>query len=242
MFLSNLIIGQSVAEEEGLCTFQTSSIINEKTFSSDGKTHLQSDKVEISENNISRFTGNVVIQQNNIRIEAGQAEYTKTTEQIDAKDKISFISPNIQVKSEAGHFDLKTDQATLQNSQYQSLTSRARGKASNIEISTPNVTELTDATYTTCDPDNSDWLLSASNIKLDNNTQQGHAKHVVVRFKDVPFFYFPYLRFPLGEKRLSGFLFPYIGHSNEHGDEIKIPYYWKIHPQFHPERRIPPVR
>lgn len=231
MFLSNLIISQSAAEEEGLCTFQPSSIINAKTFSFDGKTHLQSDNVEINEKNISRFTGNVVIQQKDKRIEAEHAEYRKKTEQIDAKDKIRFVSPNIQVKSEVAHFNLKTDQALLQQSQYQSLTSRARGKASKVEISTPNVTELSDATYTTCDPENADWLLSANNIKLDNNTQQGHAKHVVVRFKNVPFFYFPYLRFPIGEKRLSGFLFPHIGRSDDHGNEIKTPYYWNIHPQ-----------
>ena len=230
MFLSNLIMSQSAAEE-ALCTFQSTSIINEKTFSLDGKTHLQSDSVEINEKNISRFTGNVVIQQKDKRIEAEHAEYTKITEQIDAKDKIRFVSPNIQVKSEVAHFNLKTDQALLQQSQYQSLTTRARGKASSIEISTPNITELTDATYTTCDPENTDWLLSANSIKLDNNTQQGHAKHVVVRFKNVPFFYFPYLRFPLGEKRLSGFLFPYLGGSDVHGDEIKIPYYWNINPQ-----------
>lgn len=231
MFLSNLIISQSAAEEEALCAFQPSSIINAKIFSPDGKTHLQSDSVEINEKDISRFNGNVVIQQKDKRIETELAEYTKTTEQIDAKGKIRFVTPNIQVKSEVAHFNLKTDQALLQQSQYQSLTSRARGKASSIEISTPNITELSNATYTTCDPENSDWLLSANSIKLDNNTQQGHAKHVVVRFKDVPFFYFPYLRFPLGEKRLSGFLFPYIGSSNEDGNEIKIPYYWNIHPQ-----------
>ena len=231
ILLSNLIISQSTAEEDGLCTFHPSSIINAKTFSSDGKTHLQSDSVEINQKNISRFTGNVVIQQKDKRIEAEHAEYTKITEQIDAKDKIRFVSPNIQVKSEVAHFNLKTDQALLQQSQYQSLTSRARGKASSIEISTPNVIELRDATYTTCDPENADWLLSANSIKLDNNTQQGHAKHVVVRFKHVPFFYFPYLRFPLGESRLSGFLFPHVGRSDEHGNEIKIPYYWNIHPQ-----------
>ena len=230
IFLSNLFISQSAAEE-GLCTFQPSSIINAKTFSTDGKTHLQSDNVEINEENISRFSGNVVIQQKDKRIEAEHAEYKKTTEQIDAKDKIRFISPNIQIKSEVAHFDLKTDQALLQQSEYQSLNSRARGKASSIEISTPNVTELSNATYTTCDPENADWLLNANNIKLDNNTQQGHAKHVVVRFKDVPFFYFPYLRFPLGEKRLSGFLFPDVGISDKHGEEIKTPYYWNIHPQ-----------
>ena len=68
ILLSNLIMSQSAAKEDGLCTFQPSSIINAKTFSSDVKTHLQSDNVEIHEKNISHFSGNVVIQQKDKRI------------------------------------------------------------------------------------------------------------------------------------------------------------------------------
>ena len=232
LLLAPLFSNQLVAEENSLCTFQTSSIINSETFSPDGKTHLQSDSVKFNEKNVSQFNGNVVIQQKDIRIETEHAEYTKSTEQINAKGKVLFVTPDIQVKSETAHFDLKSDSAILQTTEYQSLNSRARGSASTVEISTPNITELTNATYTTCDPGNTDWLLSADSIRLDNNTHQGHASHVVVRFKDVPFFYFPYLRFPIGEERLSGFLFPYFGSSDDHGSEIKVPYYWNIHPQF----------
>ncbi|MDH5369985.1 MAG: LPS assembly protein LptD, partial [Gammaproteobacteria bacterium] len=101
-----------------------------------------------------------------------------------------------------------------------------------VEIKNSTTSELSDATYTTCDPGDPDWLLSASSITLNNESHQGHARHVVIRFKDVPFFYFPYLRFPIGENRLSGFLFPYFGNSDQHGSELKVPYYWNIHPQF----------
>lgn len=214
-----------------LCEVQPAAIIKKDTFSKDGKIHLQSDKVELDENNISRFKGNVVIQQKNKRIETEQAEYTKQTEQVEAKGNVRLVTPNIQITSESAKFDLKSDHAILQKSEFQSLTSRARGGASKIEVLSANTTELSDATYTTCEPGNTDWYLSASSITLDSGSQQGHASNVVLRFKDVPFFYFPYLRFPIGEERLSGFLFPYFGHSDEHGSELKIPYYWNIHPQ-----------
>ena len=231
VLLSSLLPAHLLFATESLCKVQPSTIITEDTFSTDGKTHLQSDKVELSEENVSRFKGNVVIQQKDKRIEAEQIEYTKQTEQVEAEGNVRFISPEIQVKSETASFNLKSDHATLKKSEYQSLTSRARGQASTIEIKNRRTTQLSDATYTTCDPDNTDWLLSASKITLDSKSHQGHASNVVLRFKDVPFFYFPYLRFPIGEDRLSGFLFPYFGHSNEHGDELKIPYYWNIHPQ-----------
>ena len=229
--LISFIPAHLIAAEQGLCKIQPGSIINKDTFSADGKIHLQADNVEVNKKNISRFSGNVVIQQKDKRIETEQAEYEKQTEQVEAKGNVRFISPSIQIKSETAHFNLKSDQAILKKAEYQSLNSRARGGASKIEVKDQDIVELSDATYTTCDPNNTDWLLSASTLTLDNKTHQGHASHVVIRFKDVPFFYFPYLRFPLGEDRLSGFLFPYFGHSDQHGSELKVPYYWNIHPQ-----------
>lgn len=231
LYAISLLPSYAFAVEESLCAVLPSSIINNNTFSVDGKTHLKSDNVLYSDKNVSRFEGNVVIQQNESRIETELAEYKKQEEKVEAKGDVTFITPSMKIKSEAASFNLKTEQAILQNSEYQSLTERARGKASKIEIKDSNITELSDATYTTCDPNNADWLFSADNITLNNQTHQGHASNVVLRFKGVPFFYFPYLRFPLGEDRLSGFLFPNFGHSNKHGSELKIPYYWNIHPQ-----------
>jgi len=231
VFLFNFPSAHVFLAAESLCEIQPSSIIKKDTFSADGKTHLQSDKVELNQENVSRFTGNVVIQQNDKRIETDQAEYIKQTEQVETEGNVRFITDDIQIKSESASFNLKSDQAVLKKAEYQSLTSRARGQASTIEIKDKSTTELSNATYTTCDPDNADWLLSASTLTLDSKSHQGHASNVVLRFKDVPFFYFPYLRFPLGEERLSGFLYPDFGHSSEHGNEFKIPYYWNIHPQ-----------
>lgn len=232
-FLALLILTSNnlVAAEQGLCKANPNTVFSKNTFSSDGKTHLQSDNVQFNEKDISRFDGNVVIQQKDKRIETEHAEYTKQTEEVTANGDVRFISSSMQVKSESAHFNLKTDQAVLKGASYQSTNSRVHGKASKIEIIDKDITKLTDATFTTCDPNSTDWLLNASTLKLDNKEHQGYASNVVIRFKGVPFFYFPYFRFPLGEDRLSGFLFPYIGHSNTDGSEFKLPYYWNIHPQ-----------
>lgn len=219
------------AAELGLCKTQPTSIVAKDTFSADGKTHLQSDNIEFNEKNISRFSGNVIIQQNDKRIETEQAEYEKKTEQVEAEGNVRFTSSSIQIQSETAHFNLKSDQAILNKAEYQGVNTRIRGEASKIEIKDQDITELSDATFTTCEKESTDWLLSASKMTFDNKSRQGHASNVVIRFKDVPIFYFPYLRFPLGEDRLSGFLFPTIGNSKTNGIELKLPYYWNIHPQ-----------
>ncbi|MFK5915774.1 MAG: LPS assembly protein LptD [Woeseiaceae bacterium] len=221
----------SYAQDVALCRVQPASVIHAETFSKDDKTHLQSDSVQYIEKEISVFKGNVIIKDKLKRIEADYAEYNKETERVTAKGNVSLISNSIKIKSQSAHFNLKTDQASFNKPHYQSVKTRARGQAKKINVINSDVTELIDATYTTCDPNDADWLLSSNNITLDNASHQGYASHVVLRFKGVPFFYFPYFRFPLGEERLSGFLFPDFGISDTNGDELKLPYYWNIHPQ-----------
>lgn len=219
------------ATGDGLCTAKTKPILNSDTFSADGKTHLEADSVRIEESDISIFSGNVVIQQAERRVESDQAEYHKQKEEVWAKGNVNFITPEVQVNSDTAHIKLDTNTSQLSNTKFQSLTSQGRGEAKSIEIKDSTMTQLHQATYTTCDPGNADWLLKSNDISLNHETRQGTATHATLRFKGVPFFYFPYIRFPLGSERLSGFLFPYIGSSKVNGTELKVPYYWNIHPQ-----------
>lgn len=236
IFLTLTVTQTTQADElsdntDSLCLIPAEAILAKDIFSTDGKMHLQADKVSLDKNNSSSFSGNVVIQQPEMRIETDQAIYNKQAQQVDAIGKVNFLSPTLQVKSESARINLTSDQALLNKSEYQSLNSRARGKASQINVNKDGLIQLTDATYTTCLVGNTDWLFSASELTLDKKNRQGSATHVVLRFKGIPFFYFPYLRFPLGEQRMSGFLFPTLGQSDQHGSEFKIPYYWNIHPQ-----------
>jgi len=52
----------------------------------------------------------------------------------------------------------------------------------------------------------------------------------VLWFKHVPVFYSPYISFPLGDQRRSGFLMPGFGSSSSRGFQLAIPWYWNIAP------------
>jgi LPS-assembly protein len=75
-------------------------------------------------------------------------------------------------------------------------------------------------------------LLQASQIDIDTKLQEGVARNVTMRFKDVPIFYTPYISFPLGDERKSGILFPTFGHSGSNGYELEIPYYFNLAPNY----------
>lgn len=223
---------QPLASSDQLCPPAATVLPKPDSFSADDKTHLQADKVVVDENQATLFQGNVVIMQKQKRIETDKAEYQKQQETIHATGGVKFLTPSLLLESDSADVNLKTDQATLTDSHYRSLQGRARGKAEEIKLDENNKLVLKQATYTTCDAQQTDWLLSASDITLDNQSHQGSAKHVVLRFKDVPFFYLPYLRFPLGDERMSGILFPTIGNSDKHGTELQVPVYWNIDPQY----------
>jgi LPS-assembly protein len=55
---------------------------------------------------------------------------------------------------------------------------------------------------------------------------------VIMRFKDVPIFYTPYISFPLGDERKSGVLFPSFGHSTNNGYQLEVPYYFNLAPNY----------
>jgi len=101
-----------------------------------------------------------------------------------------------------------------------------------MEVHPDGTVRLAKVRYTSCPTGNEDWMLQASSLKLDTDAQQGVAHQVVMRFKDVPIFYTPYIAFPLGDSRQSGLLFPSFGHSGSNGYQLEVPYYFNLAPNY----------
>ena len=220
-------------EQTDLCT-PTPATTNIKTIqptASDTKIHLQSDSADMSKEGVTTFSGAVIIEQSDTRLTADKALYKKNEQDLNATGNVKLKKGSLNLSGDSLNMNLNTNLGDIQNATYHDTNSRAQGRADNIVIKNKNELEMQDATYTTCNGASPDWELSASTINLNNETHQGSASNVVVRFQSVPFLYLPYLRFPIGDERLSGFLFPSFGTSEKNGTEIYVPYYWNIHPQ-----------
>ncbi|NLC71062.1 MAG: LPS-assembly protein LptD [Desulfuromonadaceae bacterium] len=83
-----------------------------------------------------------------------------------------------------------------------------------------------EASFTTCDGDQPAWRFQARkvNVTLDDYAR---AKHVFFYLKDLPVLYFPYLFYPVSDRK-SGFLIPRYGYSENRGMQIHQPFYWAI--------------
>jgi LPS-assembly protein len=100
------------------------------------------------------------------------------------------------------------------------------------QISQDGLLQLDNVSYTTCPPGSNDWLLEASDIDLDSRSGTGTARGVKLRFQGIPILYAPYLSFPISDARKSGMLTPEIGSTSRSGNEIVVPLYWNIAPNY----------
>ena len=202
-----------------------------------GATLITEDSLESIEGGITRLQGNVEVTRDSQQVKADTVDMDQANSTLDVKGHANYWDDYIYVRSQEARVDLKEKTASMGDAEYRVLTNRGRGKASELHIIAHKVTEARGVEYSTCDPDGDKaslatnaWKLTAGEITLNHESGWGVGRNVVLRIKDIPVFYTPYMTFPLNNKRKSGFLTPEFGNSRRNGAELQLPYYWNIAP------------
>ena len=191
---------------------------------------VEADEARVERGGLGIYRGDVRLQYDGLWLGADLLRYDDATGRVEAEGGVRLVRGGLDLQGERLHWLLQTGHGALDKARYFATDRGGRGRADRIAVEGRRLLKLESASYTTCDPADPDWLLSASRITIDRDTQQGHARNVVLKFKGLPLLYLPYLRFPAGNERLSGFLFPSVGESERLGTEVRIPYYWNIAP------------
>ena len=127
---------------------------------------------------------------------------------------------------ENGQFDINTATFLFHEAEL-------RGTAASLSRIGENRMVITDGMLTTCGPKQNDWSVVASDIELDRAEGVGNATHLRLEVLDTPVFYWPYLSFPIDDRRKSGFLYPQFGSSNAGGGAfLATPYYLNLAPHY----------
>ncbi len=192
--------------------------------------HLTADEADLREGGISTLTGNVEITKGQQQISADHVEYDQNADTADMEGNVDYWDEALFLRSDSAHMEFNEGTGTFTNSQYRIKDNRGRGQASELAVDIGSTTNLKDVDYSTCEPEDNFWKLSAGEIHLDHVGEWGKAKNVVLRIKDVPVFYSPYMSFPLSDKRKTGFLTPSVGSTKKNGFEARTPFYWNIAP------------
>lgn len=195
-----------------------------------GTIRVWSDRAIRDQAGVATFTGDVVLRQAERQLEAGRASYRPQTDEVEAHDEVRLFQNGFTLLGSDARMNLESRRGTLEAARFHLAERHASGTATRIHLLGEDRTRLEQASYSTCPPQDKDWELRAREVTLDQATSQGTARNVVLDFKGLPILYLPYLRFPIGDQRMSGFLFPEIGTSGQRGEELLIPYYWNIAP------------
>ncbi|MEN9756411.1 MAG: hypothetical protein RL755_598 [Pseudomonadota bacterium] len=203
-----------------------------KTLRNNAPIDVKSNYSEIFDNEISSYFGNVVIKHADQQLSSQSANYDSVAETLDVHGDAYYSDDDLSVHTNAGTFDLNSDQAKLRDVLFIAPSAPLRGHASAVIRDSKTVSRYQDVAYTSCPTGNQDWVIHAAELKIDKEEGEGTAKNAWLEFKGAPVFYSPYMSFPTDSNRKSGFLAPSFGSTQRSGFNFGVPYYWNIAPNY----------
>ena len=201
---------------------------------SSDNTEISADTTQSSADGSIELDGNVIVERDLLRVTADHAAYNKQKNTLNFSGNVHIDTEALSLEAEAGAVSMGTSnepgskQGKFTNIKFYIPDSNMKGRADIIHSGDDNHSTLNNASITSCELQDPDWLISADEIRLDHKDEYGKADDVVIRFKGVPFLYTPYIEFPTSDKRRSGLLFPLFGTSSSRGIELAVPWYWNI--------------
>jgi LPS-assembly protein len=180
-------------------------------------------------NGNARLCGNVEMKQGDRRIRADCLEYDAANQSAKLEGGIVYNDPQLTVRGGSGTYS-PTLGTEFEGAEFELPERNARGSARSMTMDANGKITLEDVSFSTCPAKDKSWEMKAKRIEIDTQERNGIGQGARVEFKGVPIFYAPWLSFPVGPQRKSGFLFPNVGRTTRSGFEFEVPYYFNIRP------------
>ena len=195
---------------------------------------LEAGRVEaqLGEQPTASLSGGIMLRRGDKLAGAESARYDPETLSLYLSGNVRYEAPGTQIRSDSAEFEYESGRIGFSGAEFWMGSNNSRGAADRLQISQDGLLQLDDVSYTTCPPGSNDWLLQAKDIDLDSRSGTGTARGVKLRFQGVPILYAPYLSFPISDARKTGVLTPEIGSTSRSGNEIVVPFYWNIAPNY----------
>lgn len=193
---------------------------------------INSDQTKFISKGKSHFIGNVIVAKDNQQLTANQVTVQQNNkeeiESFTAIGNIRLIEPGVLITGDKAESWVKNKYKIIYNTNYRIYNHHGRGTAQHIEVFDNSITNLLNASYTTCQPNNNIWYLKARKLKFNQNNGRAQAWHTKMYIKNIPIMYVPYISFPIDRKRHTGFLVPTIESNSKNGFSFGVPFYWNI--------------
>jgi LPS-assembly protein len=191
---------------------------------------ISSDSVDLTVGGESRVSGRVELTQGDRKLSADQVRVDAQGRTIHVDGNVEYRDPELVVRGRAGDYDAGV--ARIEEAEFEIPRQPARGSARSLDLDLQGKLTLSGVSYTTCPRNVRGWRIAAESVSIDSRKQVGVARGAKVEFQGVPILYLPWISFPAGPARKSGFLFPTIGNSSRGGLQVAAPYYFNLAPNY----------
>ena len=195
--------------------------------------HLAADQAELVEESVSKFTGNVTIEQGTRQVQSDEMVYNQSEEVIEAEGNFRLWDQGVFVAGDRARAEIDQDLfAVWPATAFMLENEHGHGDAAEIRTVRNERMIANDVSYTTCNPGENDWRITARSVEFDRVESTGTAQNTWLEFKGQRVFYLPWMSFPLSSQRKSGFLAPTYGTSGFGGLVVEVPYYFNLAPNY----------
>lgn len=178
------------------------------------------------------FTDAVRLSRGNQTLLASRATFHEAEQKVTVDDGITLREPGMLVEGRTAELMVATGAASVSDAEFVLQTSGLRGTAQILDRNANGDVRVSRGSFTRCEPGNNNWRVTGSSVQIDEGAKFGTARDAFLRVHDVPIFYAPYIRFPVTDERMSGWLFPDVGVGDANGTDIAVPYYLNLAPNY----------
>jgi LPS-assembly protein len=194
-----------------------------------GRVASESDSASYGDDGETVLAGEVILRRDDTQLVTPRVRVPGSRDRAFADGPLALRDSNLLVRGEAAEFSLTTDAASIEEAHYVVHDRHLRGDAWQLARLEDGRYRLSEASLTTCDPGSDLWRIIGNDVVLDRERGFGVARHARLELKRMPVFYWPWIRFPLDDRRQTGFLWPAIEFSGDSLDYAQ-PFYWNIAP------------
>ncbi len=168
----------------------------------------------------------VVISYQDILLQADKTTYNVSTLEFIAEGNAVLEQKDMKIAGDKMEFNMKTGAGTFHNARL-TVKDEFIIEAEKIEKIGEDKFRVNNMVFTSCTQPTPHWSISCGEATI-------HIDHYItlrgptLKVKNIPVFYFPYLKWPLKRERSTGFLLPNIGSSTLRGMIVSNAFFWAI--------------
>ena len=180
-------------------------------------------KTDAIDNQRAVLEGDVQVSQGYRQVRSDRASIDQQTRKVSLEGNVQFREPGLLLLGSKARLDTSNREVQIEDATYLLHQSSVRGTAKRLTRQSDGLIVIDQATYSTCEPNDNTWQLVTQQIDIDQAQGFATVKSARLEVREVPVFYFPWITFPIDDRRSSGLLFPTLGASRDNGIDYLQP-------------------